>query len=467
MHGDFSLDPLAYRDRVSRVLAQQGRVQLDSDWNEQTESLLRFQRGMAADIIGEHGAVGREPRQSFDIMVSTDRKTVEIAWGEYYVDGIRCVNLPADDLFDTFAGLIATPPVQPPFGRGLSFNKQRDFFPKNDDSPLDGQKDELLFYLDVFERHVSSSEDSTIREVALGGPDTASRAVVVWRVRVLHDEQFKALAERLTSSRPQEGFLSRYDPNYIALNLLLRTNARLRAQAVETRATDPCTISPDARFRGVDNRLVRVEIHDPDAPSFKWSSDNGAVVYPIAAPVEGKTVHLETLGRDQRTQICVNDWVEVVDDAYFMDGPSNPLAQVVDVRRSDSTVILSEEPKNDVGEKMDRHPILRRWAAQEVKIQEAHNPRQHWFELADGIEVQFSLPKGETAGRYRRGDYWLVPARTATGDVIWPRDEADADLPAAVRPHGVGHHYAPLATVKPGATTTEDLRQKFVQLTKV
>jgi hypothetical protein len=36
MYGDFSLNPLAYRERVSRVLSQQGRVQLDSDANEQT-----------------------------------------------------------------------------------------------------------------------------------------------------------------------------------------------------------------------------------------------------------------------------------------------------------------------------------------------------------------------------------------------------------------------------------------------
>jgi len=466
MHGDFSLDPLAYRDRVSRVLAQQGRVQLDSDWNEQTESLLRFQRGMAADIIGEHGAVGQFPSQSFDILIGPDRK-VEIAWGEYYVDGIRCVNHPTTDLFDAFAGLIATPPVQPPFGLGLNFNKQRDFFPKNDDSPLEGQKDELLFFLDVFERHVSAAEDPAIREVALGGPDTASRAVVVWRVRVMPAEPFTLLFDRLLAKPPKEGLLFRYDLRYVALNLLLRSNVRLRAQAVETRATDPCIISPDARFRGVDNRLVRVEIHDPDAPSFKWSPDNAAVVYPIASPVDGKTVHLETLGRDQRTQICINDWVEVVDDAYFIDGPSNPLVQVVDVRRGDSTVVLSEAPKNDVGETMDRHPILRRWASQEVKIQEAQNPKQHWFELADGIEVQFSMPPGNPLGlRYRRGDYWLIPARTATGDVIWPPDEADADLPAAVRPHGVDHHYAPLARVKAGAAR-EDLRAKFTQLIKV
>jgi hypothetical protein len=46
--------------------------------------------------------------------------------------------------------------------------------------------------------------------------------------------------------------------------------------------------------------------------------------------------------------------------------------------------------------------------------------------------------------RYRSGDYWLVPARTATGDVLWPRGVDQARLPLAQPPHGVEHHFAPL-----------------------
>jgi len=42
---------------------------------------------------------------------------------------------------------------------------------------------------------------------------------------------------------------------------------------------------------------------------------------------------------------------------------------------------------------------------------------------------------------YRTGDYWLIPARTATGNVEWPDGKA---LP----PKGVDHHYAPLARIE-------------------
>ena len=43
----------------------------------------------------------------------------------------------------------------------------------------------LLFYLDVWRRHVTAVEDPRIREVALGGPDTATRAQTAWALRFL------------------------------------------------------------------------------------------------------------------------------------------------------------------------------------------------------------------------------------------------------------------------------------------
>jgi len=60
-----------------------------------------------------------------------------------------------------------------------------------------------------------------------------------------------------------------------------------------------------------------------------------------------------------------------------------------------------------------------------------------WVELDEGVTVQFS------GDQFRIGDYWLIPARTATGDVIWP--EESPDHPSAIPPHGIRHHYAPLA----------------------
>jgi len=83
--------------------------------------------------------------------------------------------------------------------------------------------------------------------------------------------------------------------------------------------------------------------------------------------------------------------------------------------------------------------------------------------LEDGLEVQFlPPPDGADPTRYRVGDYWTIPARVATGSIIWP---STGGAPDAVTPHGVGHHYAPLGLVTAAGAVT-DFRRTFVQLAK-
>ena len=69
-----------------------------------------------------------------------------------------------------------------------------------------------------------------------------------------------------------------------------------------------------------------------------------------------------------------------------------------------------------------------------------------WLPLEDGVEVRFE-PSQDRPRVYRRGDYWLIPARVLTGDVEWPRGRQGQPLKR--RPHGVRYHYAPLALLEP------------------
>jgi hypothetical protein len=83
-----------------------------------------------------------------------------------------------------------------------------------------------------------------------------------------------------------------------------------------------------------------------------------------------------------------------------------------------------------------RHPRLRRWdSASEMPVVDTGH--QHGFiPLEDGVEVKFSMVRSET------GDYWQIPARTATADVEWP-----FAAPQPVR--GVpATHYARLAFLR-------------------
>ena len=70
-----------------------------------------------------------------------------------------------------------------------------------------------------------------------------------------------------------------------------------------------------------------------------------------------------------------------------------------------------------------------------------------WMHLEDGLEVQFQ-PPDDLPGPvvFRTGDYWLGPARVATGGIVdWPERDGQ---PLPQPPHGVEHHYAPLAILE-------------------
>ena len=71
-------------------------------------------------------------------------------------------------------------------------------------------------------------------------------------------------------------------------------------------------------------------------------------------------------------------------------------------------------------------------------------PTGEWFELEDGVQIRFEAP----AARYERGDFWLIPARTATSGVLWPQSRDDRPVPLAIPPDGPSRYLAPLALVQ-------------------
>ncbi len=251
----------------------------------------------------------------------------------------------------------------------------------------------------------------------------------------------------------------------------------LRAKADEPddlSITNPCIISPDARYRGAENQLYRVEIHQGGAVSspatFKWSRENGSVALPIRT-ANGRKLTLEHLGRDARFSVEVGDWVEIEGfnfEKKDLVQPS-PLLQIEEVNYIDMTVTVNEETP-DVSE---GRRVLRRWdqKAGDPRIgglelrdgaaiikEDSADVNENWLNLEDGIKIQFVQTPNTL---YRRGDYWVIPARTATGDVEWPGPVGN---PVPLPPHGVEHHYAPLARIKVdavGVTLLADLRRKF------
>ena len=166
---------------------------------------------------------------------------------------------------------------------------------------------------------------------------------------------------------------------------------------------------------------------------------------------------LGNLGRDDRFGLQTGDYVEIQDDRSVLVNTVAPLLQVQSIDRTAMLVTLTGNTSGTVGTDSSLHPLVRRWD------QRAGDPTTGglvldngaaritgdvWLDLEDGVQVRF--PNGDAAS-YRSGDYWLIPARVATGDVIWPT-ETDTDVLGAVTVHpvskppdGIAHYYAPIA----------------------
>lgn len=450
MQADFSRSTFRPGARYSAVLSQQGRVQLDADANEQAAIQLHLARTTAADVIGPHGG----PADGFTVafVPSPDQKMpadLRIIPGRYYVDGVLVDSTPGP----VFPAVGDGQPADDPPGLGY-WNQPFAYLDReNDEDKLPDFP--FLVYLRVTERLVTAVQDPLIRESALGValPDTAARSQVVW--------QALPLKLQVSEGSPEYAF-----DQWVAE----RTDARSRLAAMVEKPAgteeDPCLLAPDAAYRGPENQLYRVEIHaggDASTATFKWSRDNGSVVFPITA-VDGHWITLSSLGRDDKLAIEVGDWVEAVDDATAaraLDDPSGsgvvaPLLRVDELDPAGRRVLLSDQPA--IGTIAARHPILRRWDQQQPGLRDGAVPVSEgaWLNLEDGVQVWF-----QPGGTYRTGDYWLIPARTLTADVEWPRDAADRPLLSP--PNGPAVHYAPLAWIT-SDTGISHLRRTFQPL---
>lgn len=302
--GDFTRDTFYPLRHLTRVFMQQGRVQLDADWNEQVSILLHYLRSVTRDLGGEHWG----PTADAGFKIGLDGKNnLTITKGHYYVQGILCEN-----------------------GADRTYTEQPDY-PLAEKEQIDNGT--YLVFLDVWERHLTYIEDDRIREVALGGPDTATRAKIVWQVKLKfispnNDQDFKNdyqlfLNELGKEKKPGTGSL------------------RARAKKAEE-SKDPCLTAPESRYRGPENQLYRVEIHkggSADTATFRWSRDNGSVIFPIRALVSNKAT-LEHLGRDKRSGLKKNDWVEIVNDHIMLRGEVGQLAQIDEIDIAELTVTL-------------------------------------------------------------------------------------------------------------------------------
>lgn len=496
MKGDFSrLTGLkAKRKHYNGVLKQQGRVQLDADWNELVAIDAHRQRMRTIDTIGYCGAPVHN--SGFQILhPGNGLQDLLISSGRFYAGGLLCESSPSSKL--PIRGFAATSEIllddlridgvllavgqwvqavttenpvgifgkitqvktasvvvdflissiqndhHPQLKRLILYSLQPDHPNAGPYQSVAGQKD--LVYLDVWERHITAIEDPELREVALGGPDTDTRTKVIAQVKILPDVGDVQCADII--------------PKWDAL--IKVKNGRLSTSLTVPDAPDsPCELGESGGFHGLENRLYRVEIHDfarGNRPRFKWSRDNAAFAYAIEEFFEESggavfKISLKQNGKDDILKIKPQDWIEITGDETDLDTDrAGTMTRVLTVEGNILTLDADISAHKD-----EHHPKVRRWDISNQRPDVLTNVVAGTkIPLEDGVEIEFSGTEFST------GAYWVFAARTLTGDIEILEKEA---------PLGIEHHYCKLGILTGlprNNVEIEDCRPEFPPLTEL
>jgi len=486
----------------SALLHQQGRVSIDADLNEAQDIGRYREETTTADVIGPTGS----PRAGggYAVTVVPGSRDLLISAGRMYVDGILAeltptpvtvtmtgpdqVTVPTFDLdghafaagqwvqLSVGAGnpsVMQVQAVTPPVagqadgvltldgtiagyaeGQAATMGRQASLACQPDSyAPLP----ELLqpgwyrAYLDVWNQEETWIQDPQTREIALGGPDTAGRLRVRAQVKIYRDP--------LASNACPDAFGAGWAAGFPA------TTGTLTAQIdPRTVASSPCLIPPGLGYQGPENQFYRVQIdqagNDGAGATIKWQRDNASVRTPVTL-VNGTTADVTNVGLDDTRGFSALDLVEPSDDRSDLDGAPWPLQVVATQPTQSPPQIQLQTPLPPIDPLL--HAKLARW---DGSAQIPPSGANQWITLEGGLQVFFA------AGSYRSGDYWLIPARTATdvnpGTIEWPTDDAGNALP--LPPAGIRHHYAPLALVRFNGLVFDqavDCRPAFPALTAI
>lgn len=430
MKGDFTrfrFDPAQHR---RRVYEQQGRVAVDADANESVDVAEYLRQVGIRDVVGPSGG----PLAGAGFAITAAGGDLKIGTGRYWVDGLLVEN-------ESAATSLAAQPYLP---AGTSPLAKTDGTPGS--APNDGV---YLVFLETWERIVTAAEDDSLREPALGGPDTTTRTQQVWQTRLLR-------AGNLGTPFSCSANLA----DWTTLTSAPAVTMAARS-AVSSAPPNDCTVPADAGYRGTENQHYRVEIHDSGTlgnATFVWSRENGSVVTRWT-DASGNDLTVSSPGRDGSLGFAPGDWVELIDETHELIGTPGTLVQLHDAR-GDHLIV---DPSTATGS-LDRaqfpsNPRVRRWDADGPQTVRVPSSNGGWLPLEFGVEVHFA------SGSFKTGQWWAVPARTVLGDVIWPQSSG---TPATQTPFGEQHHFARLAVaqLQAGAwSVLADCRQLFPPLT--
>ena len=206
----------------------------------------------------------------------------------------------------------------------------------------------------------------------------------------------------------------------------------------------------------------------------KWSRENAHVAtHVLEILATGKTLRVESLGRDDILRFKTGDWVEITSDSREFAGLPGEMRKVTVDDANQTLSFDAALPQADFPyQAADPAAHLRviRWdqsgsvrkadgtelinldlTSDGLILLTAANPS---FVLEHGIQVTLSI---DGNGAAHSGDYWCFAARTA---------DADIERLDQAAPLGIHHHFCKLAIIEADGVI-QDCRRQFPALTEL
>ena len=450
MGSDRARNSYDLRQLYRSVVMQQGRVQVEADWNEAQFINSEEIRNEALDFVGPSGT----PDNGYAITFPSTFPPFdfEVSGGIMYVGGVR---------------VWALKPIQ--------YGQQSDWLDAAIDPewvpvPTANPGNEYI-YLVVREQEVSAVEDSDLKDVALGGPDTAQRTRLIQHIERMAT-QGTDCASALEAARKQwasqEGLF--FSPN----TMRLHSRARLQVSFVSSGASTPCDPTAQGGYLGADNQMIRVLVSSfspgKNTGTLLWGFDDASFLYRVNV-VDPQTLTLQSAPVDAEHQPQGGQAVEVLMDAaelsngqYVAAPVGAPFTLGPSPYNPDTlTLTLPSALPSAYGDGIPAYPhppqvYLRVW-------------QQHLtftpgtaVTLGDtGVAVTL-----ETAGNvpFHVGDYWMFAVRPSTPQGVYPERYLQAFQPA----EGPREWLCPLGIIEwttSGGQVLFDCRNKFDNLVEL
>jgi len=412
------------------LIYQQGRVTLEADNNEAATLESEALRLETIDIIGPTGALG----DGYLVGSGTGPGGITIGAGIFYLGGWRLE-------LDHALGVPVT--VVP---------------------GVDYKTGPFVVALLLTEQSVCAVEDQALREVALGGPDSAARSRLAQKfLRIPIDGETCAVGATTVAG------LLNADGVSVDAGLQLISAARLQAGFVPgPPSKDACTPAAAGGYLGADNQMVRVTVTEYDATTsagkLLWGWNNASLLYRVTVD-DPLTLTLVNTPVDQEHAPQQNQWVEILrtevnlDDGNYVAEYQGFVTSLASGYSFDSQEIVLNTALPAAYQNNVNPLFVRLWQSRVAFNAGVATA----LDNVSGITVAITMPAlpSNIAAR----PFWRFAVRPATPTNIYPQRYADAPQP----PDGPRQWITDLAVMdalEQGSTLVSDCRIPFLPLTQ-